>query len=77
MSFTAIISGIFSTVKSIRVIADLIDRGYELWIDAKIEGLDKAHFTKLDKRKAISKSIRGAKDDETRKTLSIILADIS
>ena len=77
MSFTAIVSGIFSTVKSIKVIADYIDKTYQLWIDAKISDLDRAQTTILHKRKVILKSISEAQNDETRKTLSIILSDLS
>jgi uncharacterized protein YoxC len=77
MSFTAIISGIFSTVKSIRVIAELIDKSYELWVDAKIEGLTHEHNNLMVKRRTILKSISEAKDDNARKTLSIILSDLS
>jgi len=77
MSFTAIISGIFSTVKSIKVIAEFIDKTYQLWIDEKIRDLDVSHSNILNKRRTILKSISEAKDDESRKTLSIILSNLS
>ena len=76
MGFAAIVSGIFAVAKAVPMIADYIDKFYNLWIDKQLEKIDKYTIDKKEKRAVIMRSITRAKTDAERKTLSIILNDI-
>ncbi len=63
--------------KIVPFIGRVYDTLTEKWVDKQIQDAAELRASKLKKRKAILESIKDAKTDEQRKTLSIILADVN
>lgn len=76
MSFSAIVSGIFAIAKAIPMIAEYIDKFYNLWMDKQIEQINDKYKIAYKKRKVILESIKRATTDDERKILSVILNDV-
>ena len=77
MTFSAIVSTVSAIAKAVPIVAEYIDKFYNLYIDKRISEIDQYNITKEDKRTALMTSISKAQNDETRKALSIILTDVS
>ena len=77
MTFSAIVSTVYAIAKAVPVVAEYIDKFYNIYIDKRINEIDQYNITKEDKRAALMSSIEKAENDETRKALSITLADVS
>lgn len=76
MSFSAIVSGIFAIAKAVPMIAEYIDKFYNLWMDKQIEQINDKYKIAYKKRKVILESIKRATTDDERKILSVILNDV-
>ena len=77
MTFTAIVSGIFAIAKAVTIIAEYLDKTYELWIDYKLNKIEASKVKHSDKRTALMSAITKASTNEERKALSVILSELT
>jgi hypothetical protein len=77
MSVSAIFAGIIAIAKAVPKVAELINQFYDLWVDYQLSKIEAIRVEKKHKIAVVIKSIKYAKNDEERKALSSVLADIN
>lgn len=77
MSFSAIFAGIIAIAEAVPKVAELINQFQEMWLDYQVSKIDAIRVEKKRKIAVVIKSIKYAKNDEERKALSSVLADIN
>ena len=77
MNLTLIINGIIALTKLVPQLINFYDLFTGKWIDYKIKQIDIKLITHRDKRAALLGAIKGAKTNEERKALSILLHDFN
>jgi hypothetical protein len=70
------LSGAVSFAKAVPYLAQLVEEFYKLWVNYKIDQIEKEFNDIAKKRIAVYNAISKAENDSDRKALSIILADL-
>lgn len=77
MTLASIFKTVLAIADAVPQIMKWIDRFYEMYLDHKIQKVEQNINLKKQKKKALMRAIRDAKDDKERVSLSIVLHDIN
>lgn len=77
MTLTVILNGIIAVSKILPYLTKTYDLFTDLWIGHKLKQLDSKLITHRHKRLALLNAIKGAKTNEERKALSILMHDFN
>lgn len=77
-------ANVLTIAKALIALADIIpfaralfDKLTELWVDQRIKEIDGVKIGRAEKRKALTNALKGAKTNEERMAISIMLHDLN